>query len=644
MISHLGGEQRVDMNSKRRLIGVTDLPISTYDADLLKVENYIDGLVEFITNCHTPMTIALQGDWGTGKTSFINLILDGLEKHNKESSYKAYSVMFNTWKYSQFNQQDHLMISFLSYLLSKLLNKDIADIYQEAVEEQQCSNEKKSPTLSQRFMRTIYALTTDVTKDLLVSTVTAGMGLPTVRTTDMTVAYQEQEQAKYIYEHANALDSSIAIETLKSMFEEAVAEKLRTEECERIVIFIDDLDRLNPKLAVDLLEIIKLFLDIENCVFVLAVDYAVITKGLKEKNNVTGEEILEAEKSQSFFDKMIQVPFRIPTELYQFESFLSDNLKDYIKNPKKSTELIGIIQKSVGSNPRAVKRLLNSFYLISSIVKKGDYESQAENEDDWNMLLLAVLSMSLSYEPLYKYFCLEGADYEILTIKEIDVLQEKFEAEYLSFSEKDLGKYVRFLTELKEIVFKDIEDDEEERNLALEKLKNAVNLSNITNEKEKSPDLQINEVPLSKIGKYSNGKGRVEKVLYQDLHLEERTIIGQVMEILGHIMNENPAYAEKLSDIYAMHDDQNAKIKTRLLLPMIRKEYEENPERLALKGPKFHKEFQKYSTTLTDRVIPGTDLVVTTNYAPIDLCKNILSLLKYLKFDRIDEIKVVLNY
>lgn len=639
------------VHTKRKLIGVTDLPISAHDADLLKVENYIGGLVEFITNCHTPMTIALQGDWGTGKTSFINLVLDGLEKHNVKSPYKAYSVTFNTWKYSQFNQQDHLMISFLSYLLSKLLNKELAEIYEEAVEGQESDNKAGKSTLSRRFMRTMYALTTDITKDLITSTVAASMGMPVVGKVDIPIMEQEdtQEPKRSIYEQANALDSSVAIETLKSMFEEAVAEKIRTEQCERIVIFIDDLDRLNPKLAVDLLEVIKLFLDIENCVFVLAVDYAVITKGLKEKGDITGDEALEVEKSQSFFDKMIQVPFRIPTELYQFESFLTDNLKDYIKDPEKATELVGVIQKSVGSNPRAVKRLLNSFYLISCIVKKGNNEEQDENQDDWNMLLLAVLSMSLSYEPLYKYFCLEGADFSILTEQNKEDLQEKFEKENLKFYEKDLTKYILFLAELRKVVFKDhaendSEEYSEEDNLAIEKLKNAINLSNITNEKEISTRVQMKEISLSEIEEYKNGKGRIERLMFKGINLQEKTIIGQVMEVLGHIMDNHPSYPEKLTDLYAMHDDQNANIKTRLLLPMIRKEHEKNPEKLASAASKFDKEFRKYSTTLTHSVIPGTHLSITTNYAPIDLCKNVLSILKYLKFEEIDEIKIILNY
>ena len=42
--------------------------------DKLFHDGYVKGISKFIKECATPMTIAIQGDWGTGKTSLINLI------------------------------------------------------------------------------------------------------------------------------------------------------------------------------------------------------------------------------------------------------------------------------------------------------------------------------------------------------------------------------------------------------------------------------------------------------------------------------------------------------------------------------------------------------------------------------------------
>lgn len=72
--------EKLDAAIESNYKGVTDLPIEKLADDNLHISNYIEGLSDFIRTCATPMTIALQGDWGTGKTSFMNLVIDHLEK------------------------------------------------------------------------------------------------------------------------------------------------------------------------------------------------------------------------------------------------------------------------------------------------------------------------------------------------------------------------------------------------------------------------------------------------------------------------------------------------------------------------------------------------------------------------------------
>lgn len=55
---------------------ITDIPLLASDSnsDKLKIQNYIEALSTFISNSETPMTIAVQGEWGCGKTSLMNAI------------------------------------------------------------------------------------------------------------------------------------------------------------------------------------------------------------------------------------------------------------------------------------------------------------------------------------------------------------------------------------------------------------------------------------------------------------------------------------------------------------------------------------------------------------------------------------------
>ena len=99
----------MELNIRKNVqYGVTDLPATVdLEKDVLNVHRYIKGLEMFIENCPTPMSIALQGDWGTGKTTFLQSM-----KRDFEKNEKIKTVYFNTWQYSQFNMDNNLYTSF----------------------------------------------------------------------------------------------------------------------------------------------------------------------------------------------------------------------------------------------------------------------------------------------------------------------------------------------------------------------------------------------------------------------------------------------------------------------------------------------------------------------------------------------------
>ena len=54
--------------------GYNDAPIKNLNSDLFNVKSYVNGLCKFIMECETPMTVSIQGNWGSGKTSMMNMI------------------------------------------------------------------------------------------------------------------------------------------------------------------------------------------------------------------------------------------------------------------------------------------------------------------------------------------------------------------------------------------------------------------------------------------------------------------------------------------------------------------------------------------------------------------------------------------
>lgn len=106
------------INQNFELELLTDVPRPIKD-DTLQVLKYVRGLESFIKICHTPMSISLQGDWGTGKTTFLKTM-----ENNFKNNFSVKTVYFNTWQYSQFNMSNGLFISLLSNIINQLVETD----------------------------------------------------------------------------------------------------------------------------------------------------------------------------------------------------------------------------------------------------------------------------------------------------------------------------------------------------------------------------------------------------------------------------------------------------------------------------------------------------------------------------------------
>lgn len=335
------------------MLGNTDKPINSIVDDTFGIGSYVEGLCSFIINCDTPMTISIQGDWGSGKTSMMNMIKEKISRD-------VCTIWFNTWQFSQFEMQDNLPISMMYSLLAEL----------------DCGKDNIKKIFG--FIGGVTKLATGIVTEKIAGGYLAG---------EITDALSNSE-----------CDYAAEIKDLKNKFQEAVNKKLAAENKERIVIFVDDLDRLQPEKAVELLEILKIFLDCENCVYILAVDYEVVTQGIRKK---FGDSVGE-QKGKNFFDKIIQLPFKMPVAQYDISKYVDDMLKkmNIAADSQTVNNYISLIDLSVGFNPRSMKRLFNSYLLLDIIIKNRFSRTE---HDASNQLLFAIICMQTEFEDLYKY-------------------------------------------------------------------------------------------------------------------------------------------------------------------------------------------------------------------------------------------------
>ena len=302
------------------------------EIDKFSIQGYITGLNKFLKACSTPMTLSIQGAWGTGKTSIMQFVKKPLDEDSKIKT-----VWFNTWQYSQFNMDNYLAVSLLSGIIESL--------------------ELKSDANKKKFRKVVNTLGRVVGNAALI-------GLEAVAGSQAAQMVSSAEQKA----EANDYNPAKAITELRGEFANCVKKACEEGQLDKIVIFVDDLDRLEPKKAVELLEVLKLFMDCEKCVFVLAIDYEVVCRGVAAKYGKLAENDADAlEKGKSFFDKIIQVPFKVPVANY--------NIGDYISDLFKQIGITGlgddsvwyetVIKNSIGTNPRTIKRLFNSFQLLN---------------------------------------------------------------------------------------------------------------------------------------------------------------------------------------------------------------------------------------------------------------------------------------
>lgn len=348
---------------------IIDVPRKYSEADLFGIQKYQNALVKFIRLTDTPITIALQGEWGSGKTSLMNQLR--YELCDKEGA-PYFPVWVNTWQYSLMKTPPQAIMSILEGCINQIgeINPDhkwneskkkIGGIF------------KKMASVGAKVAASTVGVDGDVVDELFGG-----------ESAESDILQLKNEIAKLIEEALKMNPSKIGF-----------------------TFYIDDLDRIDPPVAVEILELMKNIFDLDKCVFILAIDYDVVIKGLRSK---FGELTDKNEREfRAFFDKIIQLPFSMPVASYNVDTFLVDALQKIeffspkeLENESLAENLSEIARLSVGSNPRSLKRLSNTLSLIS-IINEGDDDDEGNdtNATQAKLINFALVCMQIAYPYVY---------------------------------------------------------------------------------------------------------------------------------------------------------------------------------------------------------------------------------------------------
>lgn len=331
--------------------------------DALDFEPYVETLADIVSSpkTSTPLTVGVFGSWGSGKTSLLGMI-------RKKLPNTSTSLWFDAWKY---DKQEALWRALLLRVLAELrevvrrgksadVQKDLLELEdlesalyrvvdREEVGRVQIDWGKLGTGAGQGAVQVALSL---VPGGKIFSDLVQGLkGEQAESAVDALAAAVRRER---IQVH---IDQVQFLEQFQERFRRLVETYVigRGEGEGRLVVFVDDLDRCLPEKAVEVLEAIKLFLDVPGCAFVLGLDHQVIAKGIEAKYKEPG-----AIDGRVYLEKIIQVPFQIPPiEQQDLEAFVTGLVPQW-----PDPECARVFAVALGGNPRRVKRTVNVFLLL----------------------------------------------------------------------------------------------------------------------------------------------------------------------------------------------------------------------------------------------------------------------------------------
>jgi hypothetical protein len=321
-------------------------------APALGFDDYASAFADVIRHSAPQFAIGIFGDWGSGKTTLMRAIQEELLDDTS-----IVCVWFNAWRYER---EEHLIVPLL-------------DTLREALAEWPA--ERAGATKARSAAATIGRAARALAVGLKLHAAPVGVGLD----------FDPAKALESWTDQGRLADDPVSFYHASFNQMRGAIEDFALRGRRRIVVFVDDLDRCLPLNALEVLESMKLFFDLEGFVFVVGLDQTVIERAVELKyraptsaNGGSGEALgdgaprPQAQISGSdYVKKIFQVPFGLPR-------ISTDDLLPFFDSLVLGSGLPAAQQNDLGSkvrphvafsagggsvNPREVKRLINAYTL-----------------------------------------------------------------------------------------------------------------------------------------------------------------------------------------------------------------------------------------------------------------------------------------
>jgi hypothetical protein len=341
-----------------------------------------NALAQIIVESDPQFAIGIFGGWGSGKTTLMRAIEDQLD------STRVISVRFSAWRYEK---EEHLIVPLL-----------------DAVREELLSWSEKRGTDGKAARRTA------VTVGKVTRSILAGLSLRAGLPNALELSFDANKALQAGHEYRRReLEARIPRSFYHASFRalsDAFAEFIGEQADRRIVVFVDDLDRCLPESALQVLESMKLFFDLQGFVFVVGLDQDIVEDVIDAKYGRDARTAERTERARTsrvsgseYVKKIFQLPYRLsPVAPDHLDAFLSATYTeagipdDQREELRKRVEHLRYVS-AAGVNPREIKRYINAYTLQRKISDRLDPDvvltlQTIAFRHDWSQVQEAILA------------------------------------------------------------------------------------------------------------------------------------------------------------------------------------------------------------------------------------------------------------
>ena len=254
-------------------------------------------------NSDQPLSVGIHGDWGAGKSSILLMI-----EKEFENDERVVCVRFNGWLFQGFADAKAILIETIVSELGRHLPRTVKIKEQiekvlRRVEWMKIARGIGSVGLS--MATGIPHVDTLKNFDASIRDIIANEGESPTPETLASLAKGSGAILREIEEEGPP-------EQMHA-FREEFSKLLELANIDQLIVLVDDLDRCLPKIAIETLEAIRLFLFVPKAAFVVAADEGMIEYAVRQHFPDRSDTFESTTYARNYLEKLIQVPFRLPS-------------------------------------------------------------------------------------------------------------------------------------------------------------------------------------------------------------------------------------------------------------------------------------------------------------------------------------------